>query len=63
MGREVKVCSNCGSRNIKATGNIVATAMMLPGMYECMDCGYVGFPMELDSEEDAERFRGMKKIK
>jgi len=63
MKREVKVCSKCGGRNIKATGTIVATKMMLPGMYECMDCGYMGFPLELDSEEDAKRFRRMKQGK
>lgn len=63
MKKEIKVCSRCGSENIKVTGIIVATKMMLSGKYECMDCGYMGFPLELDSEEDAERFRRMKQGK
>ncbi|MBN2251317.1 MAG: hypothetical protein JW724_04515 [Candidatus Altiarchaeota archaeon] len=56
----VKICPACASGNIKVTGNIVASKMMLPGKYECMDCGYTGFPLELDSEEDAEKFRELK---
>ncbi len=58
MNKKVKVCPKCESRNVKATGHIVTTVAILPGKYECMDCGYVGFPLELDSGKDTERFRG-----
>jgi hypothetical protein len=60
MKRIISVCTRCGSENIKITGTVVATNMMLPGKYECMDCGYIGFPLELDSAKDVKKFKMMK---
>lgn len=57
----IKVCPICGSRDLKVSGDVVASKMMLPGKYKCVECGYVGFPLELDSEEDAQKFRKAKK--
>ena len=71
MGKEVKACIRCASKNLRwepnslpATGNgmriMGATEGASSIAYTCLDCGYAGNPMIFSSEEDRLKFLELK---
>ncbi|OYT27142.1 MAG: hypothetical protein B6U97_02275 [Candidatus Altiarchaeales archaeon ex4484_96] len=59
---EVKACTRCGSRNLKIPSQMeLEIRLTLAGQYKCSDCGFIGFPIVFDSNEDYAKYVKLKK--
>ncbi|MFC2153867.1 hypothetical protein ACFLRC_00095 [Candidatus Altiarchaeota archaeon] len=57
--KELIACPRCGSKNIsglKFMRNWLKKFGPIMGFYSCQECGYEGFPVEFDTEEDYKRY-------
>lgn len=52
----VKLCSQCGSQNLKPAVTPWKAQAAAFGQYKCMDCGFEGFVIEA-TQEAAEKIR------
>ncbi len=60
--KPVKICSQCGSQNLKPATTPWKAQAAAFGQYKCMDCGFEGFIIEA-APEAAEKIRKKLRVK
>ncbi|MHA1233090.1 MAG: hypothetical protein ACTSPQ_20890 [Candidatus Helarchaeota archaeon] len=57
--RKIRICPKCGKAKLKSAINV--SGWLAPDMYECTECGYVGYiyleidPEDLEKDENNEK--------